>query len=394
MLERIQGMKLLTRFVARDQRKSLLEIESQVRELTDLIDRFYTLLGPRHWIFHDSLNTEKIKALIGLSVDEAEQEFVELYQDPEALRFMIMGLRRFPEMRSRMDLIEKARIDYGAGRFYATVLVLLTVMDGFVNDLQPEQRRGLHTRDAEELSAWDSVVGHHLGLTHAHKTFTKRTSKTSDEPVSELHRNGIIHGTLVNYDNAIVATKAWNRLFAVGDWAASVEKQKVKPVPNPTWREIFSQIAANEKAKKALEAWRPSSLDADDPGFADQDVCQRALAYLAGWTAKNYGVMALLISPGLGENTPRKTAGMIRDACSMYELRKFTMKRAVFDAPAVCEINVDLTFDSGTHPAQMRWIREAVDGMAATPNVEGEWFLYLWGPWAMLNRGGDSQASI
>jgi hypothetical protein len=386
LLEQIQGMKFLTRVIYRDQRKSVLELEAQVRGLADLIDRFYELLGPRHWIFHESLNVEKMKPLIALPAEEAEQGLIKLYQDPEWLRFMIIGLSRFPQMRSRMDLVDKARINYEAGRFYATALVLLTVMDGFVNDLDTSRRRGLHTRDAEELAAWDSIVGHHQGLTHAHKTFTKSTSKTSDEPVYELHRHGIIHGMLVNYDNVIVATKAWNRLFAVGDWAASLEKQNVEPEPDPSWREVFTKVAANERAKTALDAWRPSSVEADDPTFLDQDVCRRALAYLEAWIAKNYGKMASLISPQIAESTLKKTAGMVREAYSFHDLQEFKFERASFEAAALCEIDVSLTFDAEPQPARMRWIRETADGSPATPDREGEWFLYLWSPWAMLNR--------
>jgi hypothetical protein len=52
----------------------------------------------------------------------------------------------------------------------------------------------------------------------------KRFSKTSNEEVFELYRNGIVHGVLLNFNNAVVASKAWNRLFAVADWATSREK--------------------------------------------------------------------------------------------------------------------------------------------------------------------------
>src|SRR5690348_7475801 len=105
MLEQMKGMKLLTRFVARDQRKSLLEIERQVRDLVTVVDRFYELLGPRHWIFHENLNVERVRSLLESPADEAEQRLIELYQDPEAMRFKIMGLGRFPEMQSRLDLV-------------------------------------------------------------------------------------------------------------------------------------------------------------------------------------------------------------------------------------------------------------------------------------------------
>lgn len=307
MLAQIQGMKLLTRIIARDQRAYLKEIERQIRELTDIVDRFYSLLGPRHWIFHDHLNAEKVGALVGLDPDAAEQALIEIYQDPEALRLMIMPLNTLPGMHSRMHLIEKARIDYQEGRFYSTVLVLLTAMDGFVNELGAQRRRGLHARDADELHAWDSVVGHHLGLAHAHRTFTKSTSRTSTEPVLELQRNGIIHGTLLNYDNVVVATKAWNRLFAVADWATSIEKKNIEPEREPTWRDLFRQISKNQEAKKALDEWRPRALEADDPGFAGEEVCKRARTYLDAWKARNYGVMASLISPMLSEDTPRQS---------------------------------------------------------------------------------------
>jgi hypothetical protein len=45
MLAQIQGMKLLTRVVARSQRASLVELEAKVLELTETVDRFYALLG-------------------------------------------------------------------------------------------------------------------------------------------------------------------------------------------------------------------------------------------------------------------------------------------------------------------------------------------------------------
>jgi hypothetical protein len=386
MLEQIRGMKLLTRVVARDQREGLLKIESQVRDIVRVVDGFYDLLGPRHWIFHESLNLEKVKELLKAPVDEAEQKLIALYQDSETLHFLIRSLRRFSEMDSRMALIEKAASDYEARRFYATALVLLTVMDGFVNDLDPASRRGLHTRDADELAAWDSIVGHHMGLTNAHNTFTTSTRKTSDEPLFELQRHGIIHGTLTNFDNVIVATKAWNRLFAVADWATSVEKQKTPPAPEPTWREILTKIAANERAKKALAAWHPRSVDAEEPGFQDEDVCQRTHAYLTAWASKNYGAMARYISPRVADETQSKTAGMIREACSLHALNGFKLKRASFEAAAACEIDVDLVLDSEPQFARMRWIRETADGSPATPDVEGEWFLFLWEPWAMIDR--------
>ena len=177
-------------------------------------------------------------------------------------------------LRSRMHLIERALADYQAGRFYATTLVLLTVMDGFVNDVE-NRRKGLHARAADEMAGWDSVVGHHLGLSHAHHSFIKGTGATTEEEVFELHRHGIIHGTIVHYDNPIVATKAWNRLFAVVDWARSLARQDQPPLPKPSFRETLAKLAENQRTKEALAQWRSSVVTANDPAFEQQPVLQR-----------------------------------------------------------------------------------------------------------------------
>lgn len=46
------------------------------------------------------------------------------------------------------------------------------------NDLDTATRQGLHARPMEDMVAWDSVVGHHLGLSHAHQSFVKGFYKT------------------------------------------------------------------------------------------------------------------------------------------------------------------------------------------------------------------------
>jgi hypothetical protein len=390
MLKQLEGMKALTRFVGRKHRSGALEIERQVKEMVQRIDAFYALLGDRHWIFHDDLNVEVIGKLLELDADAAEAALIDYYRDEDTLSFMVMRLGGLDAMRPRIPLLERAREDYVAERYYAVVLVLLAVMDGFVNDIETSQRRGLHARDANEMSAWDSVVGHHLGLSHAHAVFTRSTFKTSEEPVFELERNGIMHGTLVNYDNAVVATKAWNRLFAVSDWARSLEKEKAEPEPRPTWRGIAKQLMENAEARRALDAWQPSILTPDDPRFATDEVVQQSREYLEAWRAKNYGRMASLITPTLGGESPGETAGMVREAFAESELSAYSIRQANFEAAAACDVDVDLTIDGVAQPGRMRWIRETDDGSPATPNKEGMWKLWIWGPWAMLTHAEEA----
>lgn len=394
MLKQIQGFKALTRFVARDQRDSVVVIEQQLDDLVETVDGFYDLLGSRHWIFHDSLNTEAAKSLLAKPADEAEQGLIEQYRETRTLDWMIGRLWRFPEMQTRRRMIERAREDYRAERYDSAVQSLLSVMDGFVNDIETDPRRGLHARSDDEMAAWDSVVGHHQGLAQAHRTFTKTFKKTSDEEIHELYRNGIVHGMLTNFNNVVVATKAWNRLFAVADWALSREKQAVPPEPEPSLRELFGQVAENQRTKKALDAWQARTLTPDDPDFEQEPIFTLAAEVLEAWKAKNYGRMAAQLASLTREDTPGKSAGRLRDEFALSELEDFRITRLDFQAPVICEIDAELTIDGETKIGRTRWIRETDDGETAIPgHEEGEWRFMTWGPFAMLNRANEAEAA-
>jgi hypothetical protein len=389
LLTQLKSIKLVTRFILRGERKSMLELERQVKYLASVVDRFYDLLGPRHWVFHEDFDPTRIDALLGFPAEVAERALIDQYKERETLRFWVGRLARFPELQVRMALIERAEADFREGRYYATVQTLISVMDGFVNDVVSEERRGLHARDEDDMTAWDSVVGHHMGLTHAHKTFTKTFRKTSTEEVHELYRNGIVHGMLVNYDNDLVGAKAWNRLFAVADWAASREKGRAIPKQRPSWRELFRSIDQNRRVREALDLWRPSSLLAEDDDFESDLVVAASRAYLEAWRAKNYGRMAALLSPLLAEDTPGKTAGMVRAEFDETELGSFDLQRVDHKAAAVAQVDIGLTVDGKRRLGRMRWIRTGPDGQSVAPNQDGSWRLMTWTATAMANEWRD-----
>jgi hypothetical protein len=386
MLEEIQRAKVLTLLIGRKHRAAIKELEVQVRDLCEVADRFCDLLGPRNWIFHDRLSVSQVRGLLDLPAEDAERGLIEIYKNPDSLRLLIMPLNHFAALRKRMHLIEKAKADYAAGRYDSTALYLLPVMDGFVQELDPAGG-GLHTRKAEELVAWDSVIGHHRGLTSAHRAFTKSVKKTVDEEVYELHRHGILHGTIIHFNNDVVATKAWNRLFAVADWAVSKERQAIPPKPEKTlWQVLTESAATMEKTRRAKEAmgeWSPSRLEEDEDGFGDDDVYKVSIEYLSAWQAGNYGAMAALIPRD--DDTPGRRAGEVREVCEEYTLNGFRMRTLKHEAPAICMVEVDLTLTDGVHPAWLRWVRENEDRLPAAPNESADWRLYSWGPMAMLD---------
>lgn len=242
--QQIQGGKLLTLFIAREQRKKLVEIEEQLKPLTRIVDDFYERLGSRNWIFHDMLNVNKVEQILAETSDaeSAQERLVELYRDRDSTEWWIMRLRAHDGFRQRLHQIERAREHYDVGQFDSCVLQLIAVMDGFVNDFDPGERKGLHSRDPDDMAAWDSVVGHHMGLTHAMDTFTKTIKKRIDDEVFDVYRHGIMHGSVVNFDNVIVATKAWNMLFAVADWAEAKRKAAEPKEWPPSWSDTWATL--------------------------------------------------------------------------------------------------------------------------------------------------------
>src|SRR5680860_672366 len=72
--QQIQGGKLLTLLIARDQRKKLIEIEEQVERLTRIVDDFYERFGSRNWIFHDMLSVDKVERILAETTDAKSAE--------------------------------------------------------------------------------------------------------------------------------------------------------------------------------------------------------------------------------------------------------------------------------------------------------------------------------
>ncbi|MGW3291387.1 hypothetical protein ACWDR3_42845 [Streptomyces sp. NPDC001002] len=398
-LELEQQLKILRLFVwpMRAQTKSL---QRQIRELGDTVDAFYDLLSDKNWIFHDHLSLSVVRTILAempQDADGAEAMLIDHYNDSERLQFMIHLLRRLPAMRRRLPLVEKAHEDYFAGRYYSCIHLLLSVMDGFVNEFETV-RRGLHTRTPEELHAWDSVVGHHRGLAHAHKTFTKGRSATREEPVYELYRNGVVHGSILNYDNITVATKAWNRLFAVADWAHARNKEQQQQTAEPfTWsgvgrqmKEILGSLAERAEIDRVNQQWTPREhLPGSEP-FTSHPVYTRTEQLLSCWLRGNYGTMSDLLTHELHTRHGKAVRSTVREAYEPFPLASFDILAIGHDMPAACTVTVRLEHSHGKRvTAALRWVREDEQAHPKPDPWPGEWRLVIWSPLNFLAQATD-----
>lgn len=390
MSRQIQGAKLLTRFMARDRRAELLEIENQLKHLVSVVDRFYDRLGLRNWIFHDTLKVSVIESILDETADEeeAEQRFIATYRDVDYLTFLTHQLIGVDGLRERYQQIERAREHYLANQFDSATLHLIAVMDGFVNDFESDQRRGLASRDPESMTAWNSVVGHHLGLTNALKTYQKTIKKRIDDEVYELHRHGIVHGAITRFDNAVVATKAWNMLFAVVDWAKSITKADQREAPKSTLCGIVRQMVTTAKTKRALDDWESSRLSVSDALFEDHEIYSLTVEFLKGWRERNFGVLAQLPSKQFQKRgaTPGQIAGQLRETFDGFVLSEFRITELKNTAPAIWVSRGEATLNGIHGSFECRWITEEADGTPGYGSSSAQWRLVFCGP-SVWKRG-------
>lgn len=388
MRTQLCGFQALRFLMKPDQRAELKGLESQIDEIVGVVDGFYQLLGTRNWIYHDDLSLPSMREVIAAEDSEAaEQKLIRYYQDRDALKFPLLRLGRLAAIRPRLDLVEKAYEDYQAGRYYAAVLLLIAVMDGTVNDFDQSQRRGLHARDAEELIAWDSVTAHHLGLKHAHATFTKSFRKTTTDEVTELYRNGIVHGMVVNFDNVVVATKALNRLFAVTDWAINLLEQAEPKPQEPSPSEMLAKRAETRRDMKIIEAFSPSGQAVTDALNDGDEVVRVVRDFLEAWQRKNFGAVSnTFMRFGSASGTAGRLAGEAKNLYRDFHLTDYLIKHVRHTAACLTLVDADLTVNGARYSVELRWVHSNDQGEVTVPGHAGAWRLAPYGPTSFMDQ--------
>ena len=380
MRQQLKAFKALTLFMMRGKRSEIAELEARMNEMADCVDAFYDRLGPRHWVFNDWMNVKEIDVILEetSTPEEAEQRLIELYRDPEATKWHLLRLRGVDGLRERHHLLVRAREDYDAGRFDACTLLLISVMDGFVNDFEAGNRQGLSARDADEMVAWDSVTGHHLGLTNALKPFLKTIKKRVDEEVFEVHRHGIVHGSVVRFNNVVVATKAWNLLFGVVDWSAATMKraaEDAKPGP-PTLRDTFGRLAEHGRKKKARDLFEPWAVGRESETFDSDEVVVQTRMFVEAWQKKQWGRLVPLMPPQLiGQKPSGQAAAYTKSWFDMHDAADVEIDRVEYTQSSVAEVRGKATIDGTTGNLRLRWVRYDDAGNLALNAEAGSWHL-------------------
>ena len=389
MRQQLQAFKALTLFVMRDTRAKIVELERQMNAMADRVDAFYARLGPLHWTFNDWMSVEKVDAILSetSTPEDAESRLIELYRDPEATKWHLIRLRNVQGLRERHHLLIRAREDYDADRFDTCTMLLISVMDGFVNDFEAGKRKGLAARDAGEMVAWNSVTGHHMGLTNALKPFLKTIKKRVDGEVFEVHRHGIVHGSVVNFNNVVVATKAWNLLFAVVDWSIATTKkaeEDEKP-PEPGWRETLASLAEYGRRRKARDQFQPWSICSGDEAFDDDEVVGATRTFLEAWQKKQWArLVPLMPTQLIGNKSKGQAAEYAKSWFESHVITGVEIDRVEYTQSSVAEVRGCATIDGTSGNLRLRWLYYDADGDLALNSERGRWQLAVVAPHTYL----------
>ena len=291
--QQIVGGKLLTRLVFRQHHSELVEIEQHLEHLTRVVDAFYDRLGSRNWIFHETLSLKEVERILAETPDaaSAEQQLIELYRNGELGDWKLMRLRSHEGLLRRLHQIERAREHYQAGQYDSCVLHLIASWTASSTTSNPKSAKAYtpaipaHGCLEQHRGPPPRAHTHHGYLHQDDQAPTRRRSLRRVPPRDHARDSGQLQ-------QPIVATKAWNMLFAVSDWATATEKAKQPKEPKPTLSDTRSELSRHASYRKHQREFVPVTVQAADAGFETDEVAKSASDFLEAWEHRRWGHVA------------------------------------------------------------------------------------------------------
>ncbi len=382
-------IKILTFFGSKNgEVKKALSKLPELKKQTELIifmpDKFNGYYSCSGWIAHESMNFPLMERAVLYASEgnmtKGEEELSDYFISQD-IDWLVRGLKNLPEFAIRFKLIKLAYKDTIEKRYYASILLLLSIIDGVVNDIS--KSKGFFT-ETTDLMAWDSVAAHSTGLSSIRDIFNQTRKKTNSEEIFLPLRNGILHGRDLNYDNKFVLGKCWCTLLALYDWAQALNKLKENP-PLPekqlTFKESIQELRntieeyqqskiRNEKIHQDVENWKPRVIDnknINPENFHEFSPEKEAYQFCLNWLNKNYGKIAVQkYHFGKNDINIGKESGKIRKELEDKVLNDFNIINIKDETPAISEITVNVQYQINSEIKEkqivLRMICKSSDG--------------------------------
>jgi hypothetical protein len=351
--------------------KELSKVEGLVKEterLVSLPDRFNDRFSEQGWILLDNMDVSSAEEAIKIYDDKGlidAEEYLVNYFSPEWVTNHFFYLKHIAGFRDRYDLTTLALNDYKEGRYYASILVVLTTIDGLINEVNiiNNQRVGFFSYEGSFI-AWDSIVLNEKGLQKIKNIMTESRQKTRVEKITIPYRHGILHGMDLGYNNQIVAAKCWMTLFAVRDWLIKkrdgqlhepIEKQETQK----SLIDLISIYKKIEDEQRYMKTWKPRDIAVprDVPEFGESNQYkdsspEKVLIEFANlWMVRNYGYMAKQFSIMLDQ----KPAD-VRQQYGDKTLKFFKILKINDVSASVTDIEAEVVLETKAKTDTLIWI--------------------------------------
>lgn len=358
------------------------ELLSQA-DILDLPDRFNAAFGDRGWIATSSLSVEVMRTALERheagDMDAAEAIILNWVLMPDTINlFAITRSKSFNVAKDRWHQLREALALTQEDRYWSAVPLILLASDGFASDVlgtSPFEKNA-------DLSLFDSMVAHPTALPAMIARLTKGVRKSSDDPLLLPLRHGILHGRSLGYANRAVCGKAWMLMIALVDWAADKRDEEARrarsQARNSTdWRAISASIQKNQADKRAIDSFVAKGWDGPfDAGLSENDPPFAFREFLAGWKARNFGLMAKR-AVNITQQTQGHLAGRMRADTEYVQLTAFEILSVKQTTVARAEARVFMHGRTLMGEVEGEFailaFRHTVGGDVAMPNDEGVW---------------------
>lgn len=236
----------------------LADLAHSMAHLPDLPDRFNAAFSKSGWFFVEfacSIDASQT-ALDMLDEGIAEAEIDAFLADNlldvgrisgRALKALGGGLSD-PEFPERAKVTTRAFKAFGEDDFIVATPLLLMLIDGYGVSITGTKSIFSDLDELEHLFEDDtSIGGHWSGMKAVLRTYVAGAKGYSEKkPLTAPNRNGILHGTRLNYDSKVVASKALNLLAGIIEWANDISGE---PKDAQQLRDRTQQLLKNKLGK-------------------------------------------------------------------------------------------------------------------------------------------------
>jgi hypothetical protein len=230
------------------------ELARTLEGLPDLPDRFNAAFLEHGWIYVEfACGYEAAGRALTMKLEGAEQRLIDEYLTAHLLAFepikwqalkLLGGGMAEPRYPVRAEFVKRVFQAYDTGDHMIVAPLILMLVDGF--GVSETGTKSMFT-DIEDLNhlfqSLESVAGHPTALRSLLEKLRKGQRGYSEAPLTMPLRNGILHGTRLNYADPAVSAKSLNLLAAVVEWARDIAPEPKDEASKRAWNAKF--LAAN-----------------------------------------------------------------------------------------------------------------------------------------------------